>query len=91
MPTPRQAADALVALTTTADTYITALRPLLAEIATAEEDLMRAIAATSPGALCDGGAYRRRVKYSALGMLEKDPGKTLTQIIQSAFAAELAQ
>lgn len=89
MPTPRQAADALVALTTTADPYITALRPLLVQIATAEADLRRALVEAGKP-LNDHVDGRARVPQTVHDLIDRNPGKTLTQIVQSAFAVELA-
>jgi hypothetical protein len=90
MPTPKQAADALIALTTSADTHITALRPLLAQIDAAE--------ATLRGALTEAGqtllshlAFRNRVAETARQLVERDLGQTLTEICQTAFATELSQ
>lgn len=88
--TPRQAADALIALTTSADTHITALRPLLAQIDAAEATLRSALSETGQP-LLGHLAFRNRVAETARQLIDRDLGQTLTEICQAAFAPELAQ
>lgn len=90
MPTPREAADALIALTAQADTLIAALRPVLADIDAAEKAL-RAALLNAGQPLLDHLGYRVRISERARQMLDADLGQTLTYLTQTAFARELAQ
>jgi hypothetical protein len=90
MPTPKEAADALILLTAQADTIIEALRPVLADIDAAEKALRSALQSAGQP-LLDHLAYRARVSHTARQMLENDLGQTLTSLTQTAFARELAQ